>query len=42
MTISDFLLLGAFAAGALYIIYRLVVGWLHTRSAGSATEETDE
>jgi hypothetical protein len=41
MTILDFLLLAALAGGALYVVYRLFVGWLHTRSAGSATEESD-
>jgi len=42
MTISDFLLLAAFVAGTFYIIYRLVLGWLYTRSAELATEEPDE
>jgi hypothetical protein len=42
MTISDILLLTTFVAGTLYIISRLVVGWLATRSAELATEEPDE
>lgn len=42
MTTSDFLLLAAFVAGTLYIIYRLVLGWLLTRSAELAAEEPRE
>ena len=30
MTITDYLLLGAFAAALLYIGYRLFLGWLRT------------
>ena len=42
MTVSDFLLLAAFVAAALYAICRLLLGWLQTRPLESATEETDE
>ena len=32
MTITDYLLLGAFAAALLYTGYRLLLGWLRTPS----------
>jgi len=41
MTTLDYLLLGAFAAGVLYIGYRLLIGWLRTRPHESESERSN-
>jgi hypothetical protein len=41
MTTLDYLLLGAFAAGVLYIGYRLLIGWLRTPPHENGSETSN-
>ena len=42
MTITDYLLLGVFAAALLYTGYRLLLGWLRTTSDEVVSETSDK